>query len=199
MAKRAGGMGNLGEVGRQRVWFTADTHFGHAAMLRPDYCDRPFFSVEEMDHMLLRAWVAHVKPGDRVYHLGDVALRDFDAIADKLPGQLYLIIGNHDSKRTIRHPRWIWAREAAYIMVASQKIHLSHYPFETWRNAHHGAWHLHGHSHGNLLPRGRRMDVGVDTRPDFAPWSFEQIAAIMAGRQYVQVDHHIENVTANRR
>ena len=183
------------------VWFTGDTHFGHAAMLRPDYSDRPFDSVEDMNEALIKAWADRVKPGDRVYHLGDVTWGNFDHVADRLPGQLYLVIGNHDAKKTARHSRWIWAKDAAYIKVEGQRIHLSHYAFETWRSSHRGSWHLHGHSHGNLEPRGRRLDVGVDNhepaavmghRPLYSPWSFEQVAALMATRKFAEVDHHRE-------
>jgi calcineurin-like phosphoesterase family protein len=45
---------------------------------------------------------------------------------------------------------------------------LSHFPLEVWDRKHYGSYHLHGHSHGNLPPRGRRMDVGVDCT-DFRP------------------------------
>jgi calcineurin-like phosphoesterase family protein len=31
-----------------------------------------------------------------------------------------------------------------------------------WPKAHQGAWHLHGHSHGTLVPWGLTFDVGVD-------------------------------------
>ncbi len=34
------------------TWFTADTHFGHANIIR--HCDRPFASIEEMDDELIR-------------------------------------------------------------------------------------------------------------------------------------------------
>ena len=46
--------------------------------------------------------------------------------------------------------------------------------------SHHGAWHLYGHSHGNL-PDTRTslsMDVGVDTH-DFRPWHFDEINLLM--------------------
>lgn len=68
---------------------------------------------------------------------------------------------------------------------------MCHYPFLTWNKAHHGAWMLHGHSHGNLrAPETTRMDVGIDTRDDFAPYSFDEIEKIMSKRSYLIVDHH---------
>jgi hypothetical protein len=46
--------------------------------------------------------------------------------------------------------------------------------------SHHGAWHLYGHSHGNLpdTPTSLSMDVGVDTH-DFQPWHFDEINLLM--------------------
>ena len=46
--------------------------------------------------------------------------------------------------------------------------------------SHHGAWHLYGHSHGNLpdTPTSLSMDVGVDTH-DFRPWHFDEINLLM--------------------
>jgi hypothetical protein len=49
-----------------------------------------------------------------------------------------------------------------------------------WNRSHHGAWHLYGHSHGNLpdTPTSLSMDVGVDTH-DFQPWHFDEINLLM--------------------
>ncbi|MBL8880695.1 MAG: hypothetical protein JNG88_16400 [Phycisphaerales bacterium] len=55
------------------IWFTADTHFGHANIIK--HCRRPFASVEEMDETLLRNINARVGRSDTLYHLGDFALR----------------------------------------------------------------------------------------------------------------------------
>jgi calcineurin-like phosphoesterase family protein len=60
------------------------------------------------------------------------------------------------------------------IGVENQRIVLSHYAQRTWQGAFRGAWHLYGHSHGNLPPFRKSMDVGVDAW-DFRPVSFEQI------------------------
>jgi calcineurin-like phosphoesterase family protein len=177
----------------QQVWFTGDHHWGHPRMREESFGGRPFATTEEMDEAMIQGWVDRVKPGDRVYHLGDFAFTKDLGFIDRLPGQLYLVQGNHDRNRVLKHPRWIWVKDAEYLKVRGQKIHLSHYPFETWRSAHWGAWHLHGHSHGNLAHRGRRMDVGVDGHPDFAPWSFDEVAQVMEGRPFVQVDHHRES------
>ena len=55
-----------------QVFFTADTHYGHRAVV--DYCHRPFVDEKEMDEAMIERWNAVVQPGDLVYHLGDFAL-----------------------------------------------------------------------------------------------------------------------------
>jgi len=54
-----------------RKFYTADLHFGHALMLSPTACVRPFSSVAEMDEALIRNWNAAVGPEDIVYVIGD--------------------------------------------------------------------------------------------------------------------------------
>ncbi len=51
------------------IWFTSDTHFGHANIIR--FCDRPFKDIQEMNERLIANWNAVVRPGDSVYHMGD--------------------------------------------------------------------------------------------------------------------------------
>ena len=85
------------------VFFTSDTHFGHAAVIRS--CERPFASAQEMDEALIARWNAVVAPGDAVYHLGDFCYRsDREApyYLDRLHGKIHLIEGNHD-RHTLRH------------------------------------------------------------------------------------------------
>lgn len=60
-----------------KVWFTADTHFGHRNILK--HCDRPFGSVKEMDEALIAMWNAVVGLNDDVWHLGDFAYRSAQA------------------------------------------------------------------------------------------------------------------------
>jgi calcineurin-like phosphoesterase family protein len=53
-------------------------------------------------------------------------------------------------------------------------IVMSHYAMETWHDMRKGTIHLHGHSHGKLKTKTRRLDVGVDTH-DFRPWSLDEV------------------------
>ena len=101
-------------------------------------------------------------------------------------------------------------------------ICLSHYAMRVWNKSHHGSIMLHGHSHGTLpdyesnpldyyelieyednydianaiagyAPKKyKTMDVGVDTRSDFKPYSLEEVLDTMSTRTKLLVDHHDE-------
>jgi len=76
-------------------WFISDTHFSHNLMA----AKRGYATVAEMNDAIAAVWADTVKPGDRVYHLGDVTFRpqlDLPLLA-KLPGHKRLIAGNHDT------------------------------------------------------------------------------------------------------
>jgi len=184
------------------IWFTTDTHFGHANIIR--HCRRPFASVEEMDATLLRNINDRVKPGDTLYHLGDFAFRTGrpDAYREKIKcRRLILIMGNHDPHTAAGYPKADFAalfsevhlllRVKLPVAGKPQLIVLCHYAMRIWDRAHYGAWHLFGHSHGTLPddPNARSWDVGVDTN-DFKPLSLDDIAAIMARKRFAPADQH---------
>lgn len=108
------------------TFFTADTHFHHANIIR--YCKRPqlvagdevTYTDDEgrlctkwvspevarirckaMDDMLKANWNATVTPDDVVWHLGDVlfgsVVQAIDTLCELNFSKLYFIWGNHDS------------------------------------------------------------------------------------------------------
>jgi len=84
-----------------RVWFTSDTHYWHDNIIKPEYCDRPYFSVEQMNADMIGKWNARVAPDDVVFHLGDFSFggtAKMQAIVPQLQGHKVLIRGNHDHK-----------------------------------------------------------------------------------------------------
>ena len=180
------------ETDPARIWFTADTHFGHANIIR--YCDRPFGSLEEMDEALIERWNERVASGDVVYHLGDVALCSpgrLEEILDRLQGTIYLVTGNHERSARACEERFGWVRDYHELRVndeegpnlGAQLVVLFHYAQRVWNAAHHGSWQLYGHSHGQLPddPRLLAIDVGVDCH-GYAPIHYREVKAIMAER-----------------
>ena len=163
------------------IWFTADTHFHHAPVIK--YCNRPFSSVEEMDEALIAAWNARVSKTDIVYHLGDFALAHDHRLVRKtlgrLNGQKFLVRGNHD---TVTVCKLGWAAPPEHITmktVDGTQLVLCHYAMRVWPGQHQGAIQIYGHSHGNLPGTHASCDVGVDCW-QFAPVSIEDIKARLA-------------------
>lgn len=172
------------------VWFTSDTHFGHAKVI--EHCSRPFANVHEMNDAMIKRWNARVAPTDTIYHLGDFAFSDHVRFLSNLNGHKRLILGNHDKPKYLRFAEHLW--EAVNYMetinVDGTSIVLCHYSMRVWNKSHHGSLHLYGHSHGNLPGDAQSLDAGVDCW-DFQPVSLDEIRARMAtlpSRKHP--DHH---------
>lgn len=158
------------------TFFTSDTHFGHGGAL--GLWRRPFASVAAMDGALVTSWNEVVAADDRVWHLGDVAVRPkpgrIETLLDRLAGEKHLIIGNTDGDRTVTAQGWASVGAYAEITVDDTPLVLCHYPFRSWNRQAKGAWNLHGHSHGRLQPLARQADVGVDVS-GFRPVTFDEL------------------------
>lgn len=183
----------------QSIWFTADLHFGHKAMVTRSW-GRPFKTVEEMDAHLIEEWNAVVAPRDIVFLLGDVSFRNSTETVDileQLNGYLNLIEGNHD-RGLARYALDMFDSVVPYreLKVNGQRICMSHYPFRSWHQMQYGSWQLHGHCHNNLEGRGKQLDVGVDFAAEYCgtyrPLDFEEVQFIMSKRPpWAETkDHH---------
>lgn len=189
----------------ERIWFTADTHFGHKFMLNKRINGdnlKPFTSLEQHDEYLQWSWNTWVTPQDIVYVLGDFSFstkRRTEEILRGLYGRIRLVRGNHDAGLGRVEHMFDWVGDYRRLRVTlhgePKRIILSHYPIESWDGMHKGSWHFHGHSHGSLPedPGKRRIDVGWDVW--FRPVSLNDIAPRMAGLGFRPVDHHTEQQT----
>lgn len=175
------------------TFFTADTHFGHANIIR--YAQRPFSTANHMDEILIANWNAVVGPDDHVYHLGDFALCNVEPckrIMDRLHGKIFLIKGNHEKTALACDARFEWVKDYHELyhpdpqgQTGKQLIVLCHYAMRVWNASHHGSWQLYGHSHGTLPddPNLRSIDVGVDCH-GYTPISFQQVRQLMAQKTW---------------
>lgn len=169
------------------VFFTADQHFGHTSVIK--YMDRPFSSTDEMHEIMIENHNKTVKPGDRIYHIGDFAWGDHNKYLSRLKGNNYLIKGNHDHLRRLKEPllfREVY--DVKLLKVNGMLIWLSHYAHRVWPQSPYGSFHLYGHSHGMMEGFGRSMDVGVDSF-NFTPVSLEDVASRL-NKIDLFMDHH---------
>ena len=84
-----------------KTFVIADTHFGHRNIITFKDSDgeiiRKFDTVEEHDEYLVERWNSVVGEFDRVYFLGDVAIKRIGlAKLERMNGKKVLIRGNHD-------------------------------------------------------------------------------------------------------
>lgn len=183
----------------RRELFSSDLHFFHNRIceLNP----RPWRSDENTER-LIDIWNSQVMPGDTLYHMGDFSFLSrskFEVLAEliqRLNGYKVFVRGNHDNKDLWKKlaqssdQRIIWIGDYKEILIGDTKAVLCHYPMEVWNRSHHGTWHLHGHCHGSLPQRGKRLDVGIDNHPEYRFFTVDEIRAHMEQQAIHAPDHH---------
>lgn len=147
-------------------WVISDTHFGHEKMLQFVQADgmtpiRSFPSTVVMDEYMVDRWNEVVKEGDRVYHLGDVAMKAaFLPIVKRLNGKKRLIRGNHDI-----------FPEKTYLDAGFKEVHayyklenlwLSHVPVHPLSIPQWALGNVHGHIHERPVFGGGYFNASVE-------------------------------------
>lgn len=166
-----------------KIYFTADLHFGHTNILKHQP-NRPFANENDPtkhDEWLLDLWCRTVDKKDMVYILGDLTFFKSEGarrLLEKLPGQKYMIVGNHDG--SIKAYRQYFKRFEDILDITVKPtlcpeipenvmLTMCHYPMVTWNHKHYGSIMLHGHCHGkldeyNASTPDLRFDVGIDSQ-----------------------------------
>ena len=176
----------------EKVWFTADTHFGHKNIIR--YCQRPFVDVEEMNRVLIENWNSVVGSDDLVFHLGDFSVggaAEWTSLLNILNGEIFLILGNHDMNNVDQGFMRRFKRVSMQMLISigKQRIYLNHYPFLCYGGAYRNTWQLFGHVHTSPYRTGldssrldylfpTQYDVGVDNN-NYYPVSFGKVSEII--------------------
>lgn len=172
------------------VYFTADLHLGHAAIIHMQ--DRPFEYIDEMNEALIRNINSIVNQNDRLYILGDIAhhisAEKKNELVSRIKGKKYLILGNHDIHgrfdATDMDPGLFeWVGCYRQESLNGMNLIMMHYPLMSWYKQRAGTVMLHGHIHAtaeynvqNIKAGIRRFDVGADAN-QFMPVSIYQIKA----------------------
>lgn len=172
------------------IWLISDTHFQHENILKFRDADGNlirgdlFNTVEQMDDYMCTQWNRYVKPGDIVYHLGDVMFgskETFVPMFKKLNGQKRLIVGNHDDIKWMAQKE-LFSKIMMWRMFPEFGLLLSHVPLHEsslYRgpNGYKDAQHLlnvHGHIHQNPSPTEQHRCVCVE-QIDYTPINIEEL------------------------
>jgi calcineurin-like phosphoesterase family protein len=178
------------------IFVSSDPHFGHGGMLTFLGYDgrplRPFGSIQEMDAAIIETHNQVVRPSDKFYCLGDVAMARKDIqVAGGLNGHRRLCRGNHDIYPTKWYlPFFEEIYATRYIAPAQEggvTLLLSHYPVHPaglkpgWVN-------VHGHVHRNVPPGfygPSYLNVSLEVL-DYRPRSIEELR-VMGRKQLAEV------------
>ena len=194
----------------QQVWFSSDQHIEHTGIVKGTskwaWGTRPFMTQYDHSRKIIDTINKMVKENDILVLLGDfVFTNDIDIriyrglIRCK---NIYFCLGNHDHNiRKNEDLHNLFCQVSNYFEFqfiipdgsGGHKKHdvvASHYALDTWNGSNRGSIMLHGHSHGSLpISRFRKMDVGVDTNKNFAPYNFQyDILPMMSKRK--NRNHH---------
>lgn len=143
------------------TYYISDLHLMCKSQTKqgPNYDNRPFETVEEMNQYILEQWNARVTNGDTVYILGDIALRGKSnaliALVAQLKGRKILVKGNHDDVTDYRYYQ-LFEEIIDYKEIEDTfggkryKLVLCHFPILMWKNQHRGTILLYGHTHNSI-------------------------------------------------
>jgi len=159
-----------------QTWLISDTHFFHENI--GEYCSRP----AGWQEMIIENWNRWIRPGDIVFHLGDLALgkkENTEALIPQLNGKLFLMRGNHDRRGVaFYHGFGITLVKDPFRMETNTGLNLvfSHRPIVPLPPVPPGLLNLHGHIHNNPAPGlgPRHVNLTIEVR-EYRPWRLGDI------------------------
>ncbi len=168
------------------IWLISDTHHNHSNILNFEADGAPvrsFSSVREMDEMIIDNWNRVVKPGDKVYHLGDVVFGEnkmgwLNANMPRLAGKKRLMFGNHDDPANFvgkghfsKTGLWRFFKEFG-LLLTHVPVHPSTLVEKRFEDG--SIVNVHGHTHTHGSPPGPYFSVCVE-RINFTPINIEDV------------------------
>jgi len=186
-------------ITQKDIWIVSDTHFNHENVLKfvgdKGQLVRDFSSVEEMNETMINNWNSVVKPGDKVYHLGDVFFGEqawFKKMWPRLKGAKRLVVGNHDDIKFLSSGGF-FSKVSMWRMFPEFGLLLTHVPVhpsnlkilvaeDNYKEGDCGQTqktflNVHGHIHQNNSPEGPYRNVCVE-QTNYTPINIEELRII---------------------
>ena len=123
---------------------------------------------------MIARWNEYIKDGDRVYHLGDVAMGPtvLARIMPRLNGSKRLVLGNHDVDPALLHRYFKKAR--LWRMFTDEGFVCTHIPLRLEQFRHKLVLNVHGHMHQNIVPDPHYFNVCVECH-DYRPVHMDEV------------------------
>lgn len=159
------------------IWLISDTHFLHENSLKWENGSRGklFTDVHQMNETMINNWNRVVKPGDKVYHLGDVFLGnkdEFKKLWPRLNGSKRLVVGNHDDIKFLSCGGF-FQKVQMWRIFKEHNMVLTHVPIHN-DNFRAVDFNVHGHIHEQPPPTDRHHCVCVE-QTDYIPVNIEEL------------------------
>lgn len=143
----------------------SDLHLGHDNILKFKRNSgaplRDFSSITDMHVTIIERWNKMVGPKDKVYVLGDVAMRkDALPLLKMMNGKKALIRGNHDQFSLNLYRSFFYE---VYGVRQIDKLWFTHVPM--WQGSveeDRVIGNVHGHLHANIVPHPKYLNVCVE-------------------------------------
>lgn len=144
---------------------------------------RRFDTVEQMDDCMMTKWNERIKPGDKVYHLGDVGFTQAwnQRNLPRLHGSKRLILGNHDNIKGDLESHF--KKISMWRIFKEHDLVCSHVPLREDSMCR-ITFNLHGHIHQQPSPSIRHMNLCVE-HTDYAPVHLDEVLAELARRRAI--------------
>lgn len=140
------------------IFLISDTHFNHKNIIK--YCNRPYWSVQEMNSELIKNWNRVVKKQDTVFFLGDFSLGHEFSYFSLLNGHIFFVKGNHDQEKVAGNQTY----EHIVLEYNGWQFYLVHDPKDI--PSEFPGWGLTGHVHNNhgafINPETMNVNVSVE-------------------------------------
>lgn len=172
----------------KNIYFISDTHWQHSNILK--FTDengvrlRPeFSSAKEMDEYMIEMWNQKVKPGDKIWHLGDVYFGQFETYRDnihkKLNGHKRMLLGNHDNDSRLFG---LFDKVQVIRRFDEYDFICSHIPMHKFSCYNHRKdltmVNVHGHVHVNDVPDVGYVNISVE-KTGYAPIHLDEVRSLV--------------------
>lgn len=165
------------------IFLASDYHFGHENILTFKRSDgtplRVFDSVEHMNEHMIAQHNRVVRPCDKIYMLGDLAMhKRYLHILHRMHGEKILIKGNHDLDKASEYLKYFKDIRGSHQLDGMLLTHIPVHPdsLSRWKA------NVHGHLHANRVTKNfgteidtRYVSVCVEQLDDYTPVSLEEL------------------------